>query len=61
MRLKIVKTSNADTPMAHGQTALLTCDGWEHAYLDYQNRRKDFVEAFLEHLANWEFAAAQLK
>jgi superoxide dismutase, Fe-Mn family len=60
--LKIVKTSNADTPVAHGQTALLTCDVWEHAYyLDYQNRRKDFVEAFLGHLANWEFAASQLK
>jgi len=61
-RLKIVKTPNADTPMAHGQTALLTCDVWEHAYyLDYQNRRKDFVQAFLDHLANWEFAASQLK
>ena len=60
--LKIVKTSNADTPIAHGQTALLTCDVWEHAYyLDYQNRRKDFVEAFLDHLVNWEFAASQLK
>jgi len=60
--LKIVKTSNADTPLAHGQTALLTCDVWEHAYyLDYQNRRKDFVQAFLDHLANWEFAASQLK
>ena len=60
--LKMVKTSNADTPMTHGQTALLTCDVWEHAYyLDYQNRRKDFVEAFLDHLANWEFATAQLK
>jgi len=61
-QLKIVKTSNADTPMAHGQTALLTCDVWEHAYyLDYQNRRKDFVQAFLDHLASWEFAASQLK
>jgi Fe-Mn family superoxide dismutase len=60
--LKIVKTSNADTPVAHGQTALLACDVWEHAYyLDYQNRRKDFVEAFLNPLANWEFAASQLK
>jgi len=60
--VKIVKTSNADTPVAHGQTALLTCDVWEHAYyLDYQNRRKDFVEAFIDHLANWEFAASQLK
>lgn len=60
--LKIVKTSNADTPIAHGQTALLTCDVWEHAYyLDYQNRRKEFVEAFLDHLTNWEYATAQLK
>jgi superoxide dismutase, Fe-Mn family len=60
--LKIVKTSNADTPMAHGQSALVTCDVWEHAYyLDYQNRRKDFVQAFLDHLANWEFAASRLK
>jgi len=59
--LKIVKTANADTPVAHGQTALLTCDVWEHAYyLDYQNRRKDFVQAFVDHLANWEFAASQL-
>ncbi|OGV56514.1 MAG: superoxide dismutase [Lentisphaerae bacterium GWF2_44_16] len=60
--LKIVKTSNADTPIAHGQIALLTCDVWEHAYyLDYQNRRKDFVQAFLDHLVNWEFAASQMK
>ena len=59
--LKISKTANADTPAAHGQTALLACDVWEHAYyLDYQNRRKDFVEAFLESLANWEFAGSQM-
>ena len=60
--VKIVKTANADTPIAHGQAALLTCDVWEHAYyLDYQNRRKDFVEAFLDHLANWDFAVAQVR
>ena len=60
--LKITKTSNADTPMAHGQTTLAACDVWEHAYyLDYQNRRADFVQAFLDHLANWEFAASQLR
>ncbi|MCX7010740.1 MAG: superoxide dismutase [Kiritimatiellaeota bacterium] len=60
--LKITKTANADTPLVHGQDALLTCDVWEHAYyLDYQNRRKDFLQMFVDHLVNWEFEASQLK
>ena len=59
--LKIVSTANADTPMAARQTALLTVDMWEHAYyLDYQNRRPDFVQAFLDHLVNWDFVAGNL-
>jgi superoxide dismutase, Fe-Mn family len=57
-QLKITKTGNADLPLRHGQTALLTCDVWEHAYyLDYQNRRPDFVDTFLNHLVNWAFVA----
>ncbi len=60
-KLNITKTPNAVDPLAQGQTALLTCDVWEHAYyLDYQNRRPDFVQAFLDHLVNWEFVAKNL-
>jgi Fe-Mn family superoxide dismutase len=59
--LKITKTANADLPMVHGQTAILTCDVWEHAYyLDFQNRRPDFVQSFLDNLVNWDFANANL-
>ncbi|MDG1410205.1 MAG: superoxide dismutase [Acidimicrobiales bacterium] len=59
--LAIVKTDDADTPIKHGQTPLLTIDVWEHAYyLDYQNARPAYVETFIEKLLNWEFAAANL-
>lgn len=60
--LKILGTKDADLPLIHGQKALLVCDIWEHAYyLDYQNRRKDYVEVFLDHLVNWDFANQNYK
>lgn len=53
---KIMTTPNADNPVAHNINPLLTIDVWEHAYyLDYQNRRADFIDAFLKHLVNWDF------
>ena len=53
--LSVMKTSNADTPIAHGLMPLMTIDVWEHAYyLDYQNRRADFIDAFLRHLIKWQ-------
>jgi len=55
--LKVVKTANAEIPMTMGFTPILTIDVWEHAYyLDYQNRRADYVNAVLDRLINWEFA-----
>lgn len=55
--LKIVKTSNAEVPLTKGQKPLLTIDVWEHAYyLDFQNRRADYVQGVIEKLLNWRFA-----
>ena len=60
-KLKVVKTSNADLPLTMGMKPLLTIDVWEHAYyLDYQNRRADYVKAVLDKLINWGFAGDNL-
>jgi superoxide dismutase, Fe-Mn family len=53
-QLGIMATANADLPMKHGRTAVLTCDVWEHAYyIDYRNARPNYVDVFLDHLVNW--------
>lgn len=60
-KLKVVKTSNAEVPLGKGIRPLLTIDVWEHAYyLDYQNRRADYLNAVLDKLINWGFAADNL-
>ncbi len=60
-KLRVVKTPNADSPTGRGTKILLTIDVWEHAYyLDYQNRRNEYVKAVIEKLLNWEFAIANL-
>ena len=59
--LKIINTGNADTPIAHDMTPILNLDVWEHAYyLDYKNRRADFIDSFLDNLVNREFVAQNL-
>ena len=59
--LKVVKTGNAEVPFTKGQKPLLTIDVWEHAYyLDHQNKRAAYVDAVIDKLLNWEFAAQNL-
>jgi len=61
-KLSILKTSNADTPIAHGIKPLLCIDVWEHAYyLDYKNARADYTEAVIKNLLNWDFANKNLE
>jgi len=61
-KLAVTKTGNADLPLKHGQTALLTIDVWEHAYyIDYRNARPKYIETFFKSLVNWDFALENLK
>ena len=60
-KLGIMATANADLPMKHGRTAVLTCDVWEHAYyIDYRNARPNYVDVFLDHLINWNLLSDAL-
>ncbi|HEY9556351.1 MAG TPA: superoxide dismutase [Acidimicrobiales bacterium] len=60
-KLDVISTHDADLPLKHGQKALLTIDVWEHAYyIDYRNKRPDYIGAFLENLVNWDFVAQNL-
>ncbi len=60
-KLEIMKTPNAENPLVHGATPIMTCDVWEHAYyVDYRNARPAFLSAFLSGMVNWEFAEANL-
>jgi Fe-Mn family superoxide dismutase len=59
--LKVTKTANADNPLTAGQVPLLTIDVWEHAYyLDYQNKRPDYIDSLIKNVVNWDFAASNL-
>jgi Fe-Mn family superoxide dismutase len=59
--VSIMKTANADLPMAHGKVALLTVDVWEHAYyIDFRNLRPKYVKTFLDSLVNWDYVNAKL-
>lgn len=61
-RLRVTTTDNAELPLTRGQTPLVTLDLWEHAYyLDYRNERGRYVEAFLDHLIDWDFVAANFE
>ncbi len=60
-KLQIVKTANAETPLTSSATPLLTIDVWEHAYyVDYRNARPKYIDTYLDHLINWDFANANL-
>jgi Fe-Mn family superoxide dismutase len=61
-KLAVMKTPNGENPLVHGATPILGCDVWEHSYyIDYRNRRPDYLKAFVDHLINWEHVAEMLE
>ena len=60
-KLVVTKSANASNPLVEGMKPILGCDVWEHSYyIDYRNKRPDYLKAFLDNLANWEFVSSQL-
>ena len=60
-KLVVTKSANASNPLVDGMKPILGCDVWEHSYyIDYRNKRPDYLKAFLDHLVNWEFVASQI-
>jgi Fe-Mn family superoxide dismutase len=57
-KIIVTKTPNGESPLVHGAAPILGCDVWEHSYyIDYRNRRPDYIKAFLDHLVNWDHVA----
>ena len=57
-KIIVTKTANGESPLVHGATPILGCDVWEHSYyIDYRNRRPDYLKAFMDHLVNWDYVA----
>jgi Fe-Mn family superoxide dismutase len=57
-KITVMKTANGESPLVQGASPILGCDVWEHSYyIDYRNRRPDYLKAFVDHLVNWEYAA----
>jgi len=60
-KLEVIKTANADNPLTQNLKPIIALDVWEHSYyLDYQNRRAEFIEAYLKQMVNWKFADSNL-
>jgi Fe-Mn family superoxide dismutase len=61
-KIVVMKTANGENPLVHGAKPILGCDVWEHSYyIDYRNRRPDYIKAFLDHLVNWEYVDEMYK